>query len=165
MRPVVAALAAALCAALVLMPVAAPGARAEPVAGQDDPAFAAALTLWLADDEAEALPALATLAADGNRAAQVLVALIDRVPDYQGPWLVGLERAERIALMRAPGARSGISWMAEAAVDTPLAALWMQSDDPDTTVATALAFAGIGEARAARAVSYTHLTLPTILLV
>jgi hypothetical protein len=138
---------ALLCACLLALAAA---VRAEPVAGQRDPRFEAALELWLADDEATALPQLAALAAEGNRAAQVLVALIDRVPEYQGPWLVGLERAERIGLTRAPGKLSGRSWMAEAAVDTPLARLWMQSDAAGMTIETALAFAEIGEARAAR---------------
>jgi hypothetical protein len=40
--------------------------------------------------------------------------------------------------------------MAEAASDTPLAALWLQRDRTDTTVQTALGFAAIGEQRAAR---------------
>jgi hypothetical protein len=139
----------ALFGACLLLAAATVG-RSEPIAGQKDPRFESALALWLDDDEETALPQLAGLAAEGNRAAQVLVALIDRVPDYQGPWLVGRERAERLALMRAPGGLSGHSWMREAAADTPLAQLWMQSDAPGMTVATALAFAEIGEARAAR---------------
>ena len=135
--------------ALALLAFAGP-APAEPVAGQDDPRFEAALAAWLADDEEGALPELAALAAADNRAAQVLLALIDRVPVYQGPWLVSLPRKERLALTRAPGGLSGRSWMAEAAPDTPLAALWVARDATDTTPETALAFAGIGEARAAR---------------
>jgi hypothetical protein len=128
----------------------APFAVAGPIAGQDDPRFQAALEAWLADDEPVALPALAGLAAEGNRAAQVLLALIDRVPTYQGPWLVRLGRTERLALTRAPGGFSGRSWMAAAAADTPLAALWLQRDSPETTVESALALAGMGEDRAAR---------------
>jgi hypothetical protein len=135
--------------ALALLAFAGP-APADPIAGQDDPRFQAALAAWLADDEAGALPELAALAAADNRAAQVLVALIDRVPVYQGPWLVGLSRKERLALTRAPGGLSGRSWMAAAAPDTPLAALWLARDTTDTTPEAALAFAGMGEARAAR---------------
>ena len=66
----------------ILTPAPASGAS---LAGQDDPRFVGALDLWLADDEAEALPALAALAAQGNRAAQVLLALIDANLPYQGP--------------------------------------------------------------------------------
>ena len=115
-----------------------------------DPRFAAALQAWLADDEANALPAFAALAAEDNRAAQVLLALIDRVPVYQGPWLVGLDRKERLALTRAPGGLSGRSWMVHAAADTPLAALWLERDGTETSLETPLALAGMGENRAAR---------------
>jgi hypothetical protein len=120
------------------------------VAGQGDPRFVAALALWLGDDEAEALPALAALAAEDNRAAQVLLALIDANPPVQGPWLVRRPRAERLALLRAPGGLSGRSWMDEAAVDTALARLWVERRSTATTPATALAFAAMGEERAAR---------------
>src|SRR5690606_14136001 len=95
-------------------------AGAATIAGQDDPRFRAALAAWLADDEPAALPELAALAARDNRAAQILLALIDRVAVYQGPWLLRRERATRLALTRAPGGLSGRSWMAEAAADTPL---------------------------------------------
>ena len=65
---------------------------------------------------------------------QKLVALIDRVPTYQGPWLVNLDRKERVALTRSPGGLSGRSWMGVAAADTPLAALWLERDSTETTV-------------------------------
>ena len=92
--------------------------------GQDAPRFQEALALWLAEDDETALPEFAALAAEGNRAAQVLLAHIDVAVPLQGPWLASLPRAERIALMRQPGGVSGKSWMAAAAVDTPLAAAW-----------------------------------------
>jgi hypothetical protein len=123
----------------------------QPVSGQHDPRFEAALATWLADDEAGSLPGIAALAAEDNRAAQLLLALIDRVPVTQGPWLARLSRAERLALLRAPGGLSGRSWMAVAAPSTPLAALWIERDATDAGPGTALAFAGMGEARAARA--------------
>lgn len=72
------------------------------------------------------------------------MALIDRVPAYQGPWLVQQDRQARLALTRAPGGLSGRSWMEEAARDTLLAALWMQRDSTETPAGTALAFAGDG---------------------
>ena len=120
------------------------------VAGQENPRFAAALARWLDDDEAKAVPVFAALATEGSRAAQVLLALIDANPPVQGPWLVRLPRAERAALLRAPGGLSGRSWIEEAAADTALARLWIERQDPGTTPATALAFAAIGEERAAR---------------
>ena len=142
-------LAAALCA-LQALPLVVAVARAEPIAGQSDPGFTAALTIWLADDEADALPALATLAAEGNRAAQVLLGLIDRTPPVQGPWLAARPRAERLALTRAPGGLSGRSWLGEAAADTALARLWLARDAVAATPQTALALAALGEDRAAR---------------
>jgi len=125
-------------------------AGAAAIAGQDDPRFVAALELWLADDEAEALPALAALAGEGNRAAQVLLALIEATPPLQGPWLVRLTRDERIRLMRAPGGLSGRSWMRAAAEDTTLARLWVEGQDPASTVEAAMGLAAMGEKRAAR---------------
>jgi hypothetical protein len=124
--------------------------RAADLAGENDPRFRAAFEVWLADYDEAALPALAALARDGNRAAQVLLALSDVITPLQGPWLAGLPRAERIALMRQPGGLSGRSWMEAAAVDTPLAAAWLslwRGADRDE-VALARAFAAMGEQRA-----------------
>ena len=138
-----------LLVALCLL-LAAPAARAGAIAGQDDRRFVAALALWLADDEAQALPAFAGLAAGGNRAAQLILGLIDRTVPIQGPWLAARERAERIALARAPGGLSGRSWLAEAAADEPLARLWIGRDAVTATPEEALGFNALGEARAAR---------------
>jgi hypothetical protein len=135
----------ALCAVL-----ATPATRADPIAGQGDPRFVAALTLWLADDEVRSLPALAALAADGNRAAQILLGLIDRTPPVQGPWLATRPRAARRALTRDEGGLSGRTWLADAAADTSLARLWIARDAVTATPPTALAFAALGENRAAR---------------
>jgi hypothetical protein len=139
-----------LALAILFLGFAAGTATAAPIAGQDAPRYRAALELWLDDDEAGALPELADLATEGNRAAQVLLALIDRTTAAQGPWLVARERAERLALMRAPGGMSGRSWLSEAAADTPLAQLWLERDSVAASPRTALAFAAMGEARAAR---------------
>jgi len=118
--------------------------------GQDDARFQSALALWLADAEETALPELAALAAEGNRAAQLLLAQIDVTPSFHGPWLSGLPRAERSALLRAPGGLSGRSWMQAAAEDTPLARLLLVQNTPAVTAETALALAEMGEFRAAR---------------
>ncbi len=133
---------------LLAILTACPPGRAE-VPGQEAPAFRAALALWLTDDET-ALPAFATLAAGGNRAAQVLLALIDGRPELYGPWLAGLDRSARIALLRQPGGISGRSWMETAAADTPLARLWLARLHVDTPPGTIAAFARLGEQRAAR---------------
>lgn len=126
-------------------------AEVQPLAGQDAPEFQAALDLWLAGDEAQALPALAGLAAAENRAAQVLVGLIDVTPQYQGRWLYGLPRDQRVALMRAPGGGvSGGNWLREAAADAALAQAWVALWDGNSGPDAMLAFARLGEHSAAR---------------
>ncbi len=123
---------------------------ADPVPGQQEAAFEEAVELWLADAEADALPMLSDLAQEGNAAAQLLLALIDKSPALQGPWLSHLPRAERVELMRMPGGLSGRSWMHEAAEQSPLAGLWLRLWAADAPAALALDFAAKGEARAAR---------------
>ena len=146
------AMSAVLTAAAVLiaMPV-----RSDPVAGQSAPAFADALDLWLAGDEAAALPQLAALAQDDNRAAQILLGLIDTTPALQGDWLMALSRADRITLMRVPGGLSGQNWMREAAVTEPLAATWLTLWQGDAPMTVMIDFARQGEARAARIAAMT----------
>lgn len=140
------------CAALLLGVVAATAAPSQTVAlaGADDPAFAEALTIWLEDREGPALSALSELARAENRAAQVLLGVIDKTPSLQGPWLAHLPRNERIALLRAPGGISGTSWLRAAAVDQDLAAAWLDLMEIDAGPAVAARLAALGETRAAR---------------
>lgn len=139
---------ARILAALTLL-LAAHAPMATDLPGQKAPGLRAVVDRWLADDET-ALPDFAALAAEGNRAAQVLLALVDTRPELHGPWLAGLDRASRIALLRQPGGLSGRSWMEAAAEDTPLARLWLARWQADTPPEVVLAFAALGEARAAR---------------
>lgn len=134
--------------AAVIM-LALPLSAAAELPGQDAAPFRAALDRWLGDDET-ALEAMAGLARDGNRAAQVLLALVDMRVDLQGPRLASLDRAARRALLRQPQGISGRSWMEAAVADTELARLWMARLRADTPPETVLAFARMGEARAAR---------------
>lgn len=120
------------------------------LAGQAAPGFRAALEHWLDDDEAQALPALAGLAAAGNPSARLTLALIDKTPALQGPWLSKQSRADRIVLMRAPGGLSGTSWIDAAAEGIPQAALWRALWRVDTPMDTPLALVAAGEPRAAR---------------
>jgi hypothetical protein len=145
----------ALWALVALMALALPlQADMRPLAGQQDPAFQGALEVWLSGDEARALPALAGLAAADNRAAQVLLGLIDVTPQYQGRWLYALPWADRIALMRAPpggaGGVSGQNWLRRAAADEPLAAAWVQLWDGNAKAEVMLEFARLGDEGAAR---------------
>lgn len=134
---------------LALLLAAAPAAADIP--GAEAPAFRRAVSAWLAEDEAAALPALAGLAAAGNAAAQVLLARIDKAPALQGPWLSALPREERIALLRAPGGHSGRSWMRVAAeAGLPEAEAWVALWSAEARAEIVLDLARAGEARAAR---------------
>lgn len=136
-----------LFAALVPLPATA-------LSGQDDPAFGAALALWLADDEAAALPALAALAQSDNRAAQILLGLIDREPALQGPFLAHLPRAQRLEMLRAPGGLSGRNWLAFATAE-PLAQAWVALADVRSGPEIIDAFRTLDEPRALREAAIT----------
>jgi hypothetical protein len=129
--------------ALMLSLLGTPSAAQDAAAGDRD----AAIALWLADEDAVALPRLAELAAAGDDGARVLISLIDRMPETHAPWLSALPRADRVALMRAPDGRS---WLDGAAGD--LAAAWRALWSAETPPETAFVFADLGEARAARLV-------------
>jgi len=120
-----------------------------PLAHAEDPAFRAALAAWLADDEETGLWGFADLALTGNTAARVLLGLIDTSPSLQGPYLTQLDRATRLAILRAPGGLSGRNWLG---VETgvPLAAAWQTLLQVDATPAVIDQFTALGEARAAR---------------
>lgn len=140
-----------LAAGGILMLAAIAPLRADAVPGAEAPAFRAAVAAWLADDEAAALPTLAALATAGNAAAQMLLALIDKAPELQGPWLAALPREKRISVLRASGGRSGRSWMRVAAADgVALAGLWVELWSVAAAPDIVLRFARAGEARAAR---------------
>jgi hypothetical protein len=123
---------------------------AEDIPGQAAPEFQAAVSAWLDDAEDQALPGLARLAGEGNPAAQMLLALIDKSPALQGPWLAHLPRRERVETMRAPGGMSGRSWMRAAAAQVPLAGLWLELWTVDARMALVIDFAREDERRAAR---------------
>jgi hypothetical protein len=125
-------------------------ALAQPIPGQTDPAYEAALALWLEDDEETALPALARLARDGNIAARVLLGMIDKHTSLQGPWVSLLPKRDRIALLRTDGGLSGSSWLRQVG-DIPAVKLWLDILDSKADVAAALAFADMGEERLLRA--------------
>ncbi|MDP3407202.1 hypothetical protein [Bosea sp. (in: a-proteobacteria)] len=102
---------------LVLM-VAAVAARAAPL---DD-----AISAWLADDDAVALPALSALAQAGDDDAMLALGVIEPRA-WEGPYVQGLDRAQRIAVLRRPGGLSGESWLASVTVRRPLAEAVLQA--------------------------------------
>ncbi|WP_209424340.1 hypothetical protein [Pararhodobacter sp. SW119] len=117
--------------------------------GAEHPALTVAVENWLDNDEETALPAISRLAHDGNKAAQLLLAIIDKTPALQGPWLAHLPRAQRITLMRQPGGVSGRSWL-HALSDHPLGSAWLALMNPATGPEVIERFEAMGEARAAR---------------
>lgn len=135
--------------AVVLLGLASVPATAD-IAGQRASGYVAAVESWLDDDEEAALPELARLADQGNTAAQMTLALIDKTSALQGPWLSRLPRGDRVTLLRAPGGISGRSWMHAAAGSEPLAAMWLQLWSVEAPLTLALEFAAAGETRAAQ---------------
>lgn len=127
-------------------------ARAE-VGGQRDPELQAVIGDWLAGNEADALPALAALAAGGNASARLALGQIDRFPALQGDWLAGLSRADRIAVLRAPGGISGTRWTN--GLEDPVALAWARLWDTAATAQVVVDFARLGEPRAARFAALT----------
>ena len=120
------------------------------------PAMQAALRGWLAGNEADALPAFAKLATDGDVSARLWLGQIDSFAALQGEWLGQLTRAERIAVLRQPGGFSGRHWMNAATLQTdPIAIAWAQLWDTGTGVQIILDFARLGETRAARFAALT----------
>ncbi len=117
--------------------------------GGDAPALVAAVDRWLESEEEDALRELAALARNGNPAARLLLAIIDKTPALQGPWLAHLPREERIALLRQPGGLSGRSWL-HALAEHPLGAAWLALMDPATGPEVIARLEGLGESRAAR---------------
>lgn len=102
-------------------------ASAQNLKGEDDPAFRSAVDDWLAGRDLPALETFASLARDGNRAAQILLANIAGGGHFHSHITGDLPRADRIALLRKPGGLSGKSWLTEAQADEPLAAALLQS--------------------------------------
>jgi hypothetical protein len=131
-----------------LLPLPAAAAQAT-IPGADDRELTEAVEHWLHSDEDVGLIALADLAHDGNAAARLLLAIIDKTPALQGPWLAHLPREERIALLRQPGGLSGRSWLHEL-TDLPLGAAWLSLMDPNTGPEVVATLTELGEARAAR---------------
>lgn len=139
----------ALAAVAVVLGLTAAALAQVALPGAMEAGFVQARAAWLADDEETALVALAGLARSGNRAAQVLLGVIEKAPELQGPWLSRQSRDARVALMRAPGGMSGRSWLTEAA-DQPLAAAWLELMRADSGPEVGAALAALGETRAAR---------------
>ncbi len=69
-----------------------------------------AIAAWLSDDDATALPALSALANAGNEGAMLALGVIEP-RTWDSDYVKGLDRTQRIALLRKPGGLSGESWL------------------------------------------------------
>jgi len=139
-----------LKALIIGIVLAGPALAAPPIAGAEDAAMQAALSVWLEGDEAVALPAMAALAAGGNAAARLLLGVVNVTPALQGPWIGAQDRAVRITLLRKPEAvpsLSGKSWFSSP--DDPRAAIWGRTLQADAPMTVILDFARLDEPRAA----------------
>ncbi|WP_316013784.1 hypothetical protein [Roseobacter sp. HKCCA0434] len=110
-----------------------------------------AISLWLADNDAEALPMLSQMAQDGDADAQMLLGQIEAVtpPGAGSDFVTALPRRERIALLRAEGGLSGTSWLRvreEEGDETAAALLASRRPDADLDVARTLVDSGELEA-------------------
>jgi len=107
-----------------------------------------AVDAWLADDDATAVPALAHLAQDGDADAQVFLGRI--ATRTLSPYLAGLPRSARNAILRAPGGLSGKSWITVAAsAGQPLAQAFAAGRMPPYSIGNVEALLSMGEVSAA----------------
>lgn len=103
------------------------------ITGAQDTTFRQAVEDWLQDKDQLALPALSSLANDGNKASQYLLAQIEKTTYFasESGYFKSLPSKKRATLMRAPGGLNGKSWLAVlAANDEELAALLLSFNNP-----------------------------------
>jgi hypothetical protein len=91
---------------------ASPAVAAE-LPGADSADFVAAVDTWLDDNDADSLPALASLANEGNIAARLFLARIEATDWAPSEYVRDLSRAERNELFRAKrqGSKFHSSWL------------------------------------------------------
>lgn len=112
---------------------------------------------WLADDDATALPILSQQANDGDRDARMLLGQIEAVtpPGAGSSFVTGLDRRERISLLRSEGGLSGTSWTRVLQNEgDPLAAALMDARLPDADLDTAAYLVEQGEVEAGSALAW-----------
>lgn len=94
--------------------------------GEDAPEFKEAVQAWLDGKDLAALRSLSDQAQQGNSAAQILLASIASRSSFHAHVTSGMDRKERISLLRKPGGLSGKSWLTEAQNSEPLALALLQ---------------------------------------
>lgn len=129
--------------------------HADPIRGSEDPGFQSALNIWLDGNDEKAIRALAVLARDNNRAAQIFLGQVqDKV--WLHDHVTGkLNRKQKIELLREPKGLSGRSWLQSAAHDTPLARHLLEVRKPYENAEIGKALVAMGEVDAALQVMVT----------
>ncbi len=116
-----------------------------------------AISLWLDDNDADALPMLSELASSGDADAQLLLGQIEATlpPGAGSEFMTGLSRRERIDLLRSPGGLSGKSWLRVRADEgDTLAAALLASRLPDADMDVVRALLDAGEREAAEKLAW-----------
>ncbi|MEM7173596.1 MAG: hypothetical protein AAF530_25780 [Pseudomonadota bacterium] len=108
--------------------------RAAELSGTQEPSFKKAVDLWLDGNDRDSLPQLARLARDGNPAARLLLARIERKDRAPSAYIDGLTTKARLDLFRAPK-HEGLfrkTWLqVEAANGNPLAQALQRANGPE----------------------------------
>jgi hypothetical protein len=127
-------------------------AQAGELAGSGQPAFEAAVELWLEDNDSDSLPRLAGLAAAGNIAARLLLSRIAATDQAPSDFIEGLSRKQRGELFRSTSG-AGLfrpTWLkTEAEAGNPLAAVLLESSALAVNLDTIEKLYEIGEPEAA----------------
>jgi hypothetical protein len=127
-------------------------AQAGDLAGSSDPAFEAAVEVWLEDNDPDSLPALARLAADGNIAARLLLSRIAATDQAPSDFVEGLSRKQRVELFRSSSG-TGLfrpTWLkTETRAGNPVAAALLESSALAVNLEAIRTLYDIGEPQAA----------------
>jgi len=87
--------------------------QADNLSGSEDPVLQDAIELWLEDNDKDSLPVIATLAAEGNIAARLLLAQIENTERAPGNFVSSMPRKERVKLFRSTSGKGNFrpSWL------------------------------------------------------
>lgn len=126
-------------------------AQASDLAGQDDPEFTNLVHLWLNNDDQGSLPGLARLARQGNRAARLFLARIERTERAPSTYLETLSRDQALDLFRSPSSQGSFrkSWLVvETARNNQLAAALLNTATATVDLSTIGFLIDVGERQA-----------------
>ncbi len=117
----------------------------------DNNEFKAAVQLWLENDDQSSLPLLSELAKQGNVAARLLLARIDKMDRAPSDFLDNMPREQRLTLMRSNKANGPFypSWLeVEAQNNNPLAVELRKTQTPHVDLQTIENLRTLGEPQA-----------------